>query len=75
MHHFLSKPDWLDDVNEYLGKRGTSLKLDFDKHFVLVENDWLSGREPEDVAATIEAGEHRHVHLSASDIETSSTHG
>lgn len=61
MHHFLSKPDWFADVNEALGKLGFPLILDFDQHFVLVENDWLSGYEPEDVAEKIAHGQHQRV--------------
>lgn len=58
MHHFLSKPDWLEEVNEYLGKRGWQRNIPL-SDFVLVENDWLSGYEPEDVAAAIAKNRHK----------------
>lgn len=74
MHHFLSKPDWLADLNEDLAKRGVKQAIPF-SDFVRVEADWASGREPEDVADTIAAGEHRYVHLVAADIETTATNG
>lgn len=74
MHHWMSKPDWLDELNEDLAKRNVRIKLDFDD-FVLVENDWVLGREPEDVADTIANGEHSNVHLSAADIEKTVING
>ena len=74
MHHFLSRPDWLEDLNLDLAKLGVKREIPF-ADFVLVENDWLSGREPEDVAAKIAAGDHGHVHLHATDIETSTGNG
>lgn len=61
MHHFLNKPDWLAEINEYLPKHNCRLVLDFDQHFVFVENDWLNGREPEDVAEAIATGTHTHL--------------
>lgn len=63
MHHYLSKPDWLTELNEDLAKRNVRTALDFDRDFVLVELDWLNGRAPEDVADTIAAGEHKLVRL------------
>lgn len=74
MHHFLSKPDWLEELNEDLAKRNVRTRIEWND-FVLVENDWASGRNPEDVADTIAAGEHSHVHLAVTDIETASTNG
>lgn len=47
MHHFLSKPDWLAELNEDLAKRNVRTALVFDRDFVLVELDWLNGRNPE----------------------------
>ncbi len=70
MHHFLSQPDWLEELNEDLAKRGVRQAIPF-SDFVLVKADWASGREPEDVADTIAAGDHQYVHLAVSDIETS----
>ena len=60
MHHFLSRPDWLTDVNDAIAKHGRKIALDFDEHWVLVENDWASGYEPEDVGEKIAKGEHRY---------------
>lgn len=60
MHHFLSKPDWLEELNDDVKKRGSSRTITWDE-FVLVENDWASGRAPEDVADDIVAGNHKHV--------------
>lgn len=58
MHHHLSRPDWLEDLNTELAKRGQRNILDFDRDFVLVEEDWANGRDPEDVANAIAAGTH-----------------
>jgi hypothetical protein len=60
MRHTLSRFHWFVDMNETLKKRGYAHVLDFDEHFVLVENDWASGYEPEDVAEKIATGEHQH---------------
>jgi hypothetical protein len=67
MHHFLSKPDWLEDLNTDLAKRNVRIALDFDRDFVLVANDWASGFEPEDVADAIAAGTHKHIPLRPAD--------
>lgn len=67
MHHFLSKPDWLAELNEDLAKRNVRTALVFDRDFVLVELDWLNGRNPDDVADTIAAGEHKLVRLGVAD--------
>ena len=69
MHHFLSKPDWLEELNEDLGKRNVQLSIEW-TDFVLVENDWASGRNPEDVADTIAAGQHKLVRLGPADTNT-----
>jgi hypothetical protein len=61
MHHHLSRPDWLEDLNTELAKRGLRNVLGFDRDFVLVEEDWANGRYPEDVAGTIADGKHGHV--------------
>ena len=74
MHHFLSKPDWLEELNEDLAKRNVRSRIEW-TDFVLVENDWASGRAPEDVADDIAAGNHRHVHLQALDIEPATSNG
>jgi hypothetical protein len=58
MHHYLSKPDYLAEVNEYLAKASTSTRLDFDSHMVLIEEEWANGCEPEDVARRILEGGH-----------------
>lgn len=69
MHHFLSKPDWLEELNEDLGKRNVQLSIEW-TDFVLVENDWASGRNPEDVADTIAADQHKLVRLGPADTNT-----
>ena len=61
MHHFLSRPDWLTDLNTDLAKRGSTIVLDFDRDWVKVEGEWASGFEPEDVADAIVSGSHKHV--------------
>lgn len=68
MHHFLSRPDWLTDLNEELAKRSSNIVLDFDRDFVKVENEWACGFEPEDVADAIVAGTHKHVNAVAAHV-------
>lgn len=58
MHHFLSKPDWLDDLKADLLKRGCPALVASRITMEFVEEDWLRGREPEDVADDIVAGTH-----------------
>lgn len=60
MRHTLSRLDWFTELNESLQTRHRMNALDFDEHIVLVENDWASGYEPEDVADKIATGEHRY---------------
>lgn len=60
MHHYLSKPDYLEEVNQELHKRGQVRRFfTFDDHFVLMEEDWSNGVAPEDVARRIHEGVHR----------------
>ena len=54
------RTDWLAELNDDLAKRGVTKSIPFED-FVLVENDWATGRYPEDVADDIVAGKHRHV--------------
>lgn len=61
MHHWMSKPDWLDELNDELRKRGSATVLDFDQHFVLVEEDWACGRDTEDVARRIAEDQHERI--------------
>lgn len=70
MHHHLSKPDWLDELNAELSKRDQRRTLDFDRDFVLVEEDWANGREPEDVAEAIAAGTHARIDSKPTHAET-----
>lgn len=65
-----SKPEWLDDLNTQMQKRGLRNLLTFDRDFVLVEEGWSNGREPEDVADAIAAGTHRHVEPKPIHVET-----
>jgi hypothetical protein len=60
MRHELSKTDYLAELNKELAKRSTMV-LDFDTHMVLVEEDWMCGREPEDVAVRIIEANHERV--------------
>lgn len=59
MHHPLSKPDYLQEVNEAMIIIGPVRRyLSFDKDFVLIESDWANGTSPEDVARRIAEGTH-----------------
>ncbi len=64
MHHWMSKPDWLEELNSDLHKlsAGKQPSIPFED-FVLVEEDWALGRQPEDVARTIWEGTHRRIHI------------
>lgn len=56
----MPKPDWLEQLNEDLRKKGFAQDIPW-ADFVKVENDWATGRETEDVAEDIAAGTHKHV--------------
>lgn len=59
MHHYLSKPDYLQEINEAMTTIGPVRRwLTFDQDFVLVEEDWANGVAPEDVARRIAEGTH-----------------
>ena len=58
MRHFLPRAEWLEELNDTLSRRNSSTVLDFDAHFVLVEEQWALGAEPEDVAEAIANGTH-----------------
>lgn len=73
MHHALIKTEWLDQLCTELQKRNLNIHLDFDKHMVLVENDWAMGYEPEDVADRIMAGQHRYIKVSREASNTTAT--
>lgn len=60
MHHYLSKLDYLEEVQDELAERGALRRdLNFDTDFVLIEEDWANGVSPEDVARRIYEGAHR----------------
>lgn len=60
MHHFLSRPDYLQEVNESMTTTAPVRRyLDFNIDFVLIEEDWANGVSPEDVARRIYEGTHR----------------
>ncbi len=58
MHHYLSKPDWLEELQLDLLKRGCTALVASRITMEYVEEDWLRGRETEDVADDIVAGKH-----------------
>ena len=58
MHHPLSRPDWLQELNDALPTRNLRGHLHFDEDFVRVEADYLNGFEPGDVARRIHEGTH-----------------
>ena len=66
MHHYLSKPDWLDEVNALV----PNVELDFDQHFVFLEHDWNEGAGPGAVAALITTGTHPRLVLRAAEPNT-----
>jgi hypothetical protein len=63
MHHKLPRTEWMDELVKELAKKGLNMPLQFTDHFVLVEQDWALGYEPEDVATKIMAGEHRYIQV------------
>lgn len=63
MHHLLSKPDWLEDLKTDLVKRGCPALVASRLTIEFVEEDWLRGRETEDVADDIVAGKHPRFQL------------
>lgn len=54
MHHYLSKEDWLSDVNERLRIRRDG-DIPF-RLFHLVQLNWEAGQRPEDVAEALNRG-------------------
>lgn len=70
MHHYLSKVDWLAELNDHLGKLGCRLQMMFDRDMVLVEEDWANGRNPEDVAEAIANGTHARIEIKPTHAET-----
>ncbi|MBL8002364.1 MAG: hypothetical protein JNL05_10420 [Flavobacteriales bacterium] len=63
MHHYLSTPDWLEELKEDLVKRGCTALVTERITMEHVKEDWLRGRETEDVADDIVAGKHPRFQL------------
>lgn len=67
MHNPLTRPQWLQELNDELGRLGVRMSFMFDRDFVLVEEDYLNGEHTDDVARRI--AEDTHPRISGFKVE------